>query len=56
MDYELIGQRQTGLDLVEELSLGPQSILVTSRFEEHGISERCNKLCSAFLLIRLLTR
>ena len=44
MDFELIGQKQTGLDLIESLGIGAQSILVSSRFEEISIRERCNKL------------
>lgn len=44
MDYELIGQKNTGLDLIEALGIGPQSILVSSRFEEPKIRERCSKL------------
>jgi len=43
-DYELFNAKQTGLDLIEELKLGPQSILVTSRFEEKQIRESCNRL------------
>ena len=44
VDYELIGHLETGLDLIEELALGAQGILVTSRYEEKGITDRCNKL------------
>ncbi|MGK5082577.1 HAMP domain-containing sensor histidine kinase [Bdellovibrionota bacterium FG-1] len=43
-DYELLGFRETGLSLIEELKLGPQSILVTSRFEEKQITEGCQRL------------
>jgi signal transduction histidine kinase/FixJ family two-component response regulator len=44
MDYELLGYQQNGLDLIEQFKLGPQSILVTSRFEERRIVERATKL------------
>jgi len=37
MDYELLGHRETGLSLADELGVGKQTILVTSRFEEPGI-------------------
>lgn len=42
MDFELLNQKQTGLDLVEELGLN--AILVTSRFEEVSIITRCEAL------------
>ncbi len=41
MDFELIGSKETGLDLIESMRIGTQSILVTSRFEENGIRSRC---------------
>lgn len=44
IDYELIGQRFTGLDLIEENKLGDRAILVTSRYEEPQIRKRCEKL------------
>lgn len=44
LDYELIGFTETGLDLIKELGIANQSILVTSRFEEPAIRERCIKL------------
>ena len=43
-DYELLGDRQTGLDLIAELGLNARAILVTSRAEEHGIVEKCLRL------------
>lgn len=43
-DYELLGDKKTGLDVIEELSVSKNSILVTSRFEEENIRERCDKL------------
>ncbi len=44
VDFELLGFRESGLDLINELNLGHQSVLVTSRFEEQHIRERCQKL------------
>ena len=44
VDYELLNQDRSGLDLIEELSLAKQSILVTSRFEEFQVRSRCEKL------------
>ena len=44
VDYELLNQNMTGLDLIEELGLGDNSILVTSRYEEEHIQNRCAKL------------
>jgi len=44
VDYELLNQNMTGLDLIEELGLGKSAILVTSRYEEDQIRNRCAKL------------
>lgn len=44
MDYELLGHRETGLALAEELGVGKQTILVTSRFEEAGILAESSRL------------
>lgn len=44
VDYELLGQNKTGLDLIEELNIAKNSILVTSRYEEARIRERCENL------------
>jgi len=43
-DYELIGHKETGLGLVEELGLGERAILITSRYEEKGILKECQRL------------
>lgn len=42
-DYELIGHRHTGLDVIEILGIAESAVLVTSRFEEAGIRARCMK-------------
>ena len=44
VDYELIEQPVTGLDLIEELQLSSSSVLVTSRFEEQPVVDRCLRL------------
>ena len=44
MDYELLGQTRTGLDVIEELQLQKSSILVTSYYEERKIRDRCTNL------------
>jgi anti-sigma regulatory factor (Ser/Thr protein kinase) len=43
-DYELLGHKETGLDLVAELGIGKRSILVTSRYEEPSILRECLRL------------
>lgn len=44
LDYELLGYKETGLDLAAELGIGGNAILVTSRYEEPGILEACRRL------------
>lgn len=43
VDYELLNQSRTGLDLIEELGLERHSILVTSRYDEAEIHSRAEK-------------
>ncbi|HAH31988.1 MAG TPA: hypothetical protein DCL44_06715 [Elusimicrobia bacterium] len=43
-DYELLGHKETGLSLAEELGLGGKVILVTSRYEEKRIMQECERL------------
>ncbi|MBF0362753.1 MAG: HAMP domain-containing histidine kinase [Oligoflexia bacterium] len=43
-DYELLGHKISGLDLIEEAKLNTNAILVTSRYEEEKIRERCERL------------
>jgi len=43
-DYELVGHKETGLGLVEELGLGERAILITSRSEEKSILAECQRL------------
>lgn len=44
VDYELFGQAINGLDIIEELDIGRESILVTSRYEECSLRSRCEQL------------
>ncbi len=44
IDYELLNQKQNGLDIIQELNLGKNAILVTSRYEEKYVRERAEKL------------
>lgn len=44
IDYELLNQATTGLDVIEQLGIGPNSILVTSRYEEQSVRSRCESL------------
>ena len=44
MDYELLNQPKTGLDLIEDLGIEKYSILVTSRYEEASIQARVSYL------------
>ena len=41
LDYEIIGDVRTGLDIAEQLNIGSQAILVTSRWDEKSIQTRC---------------
>ena len=44
IDYEILGARETGLDLIESLGIAAQSVLVTSRYEEPGVRARCEAI------------
>lgn len=44
IDYELSGEMQSGLDLIEQYRLGGCSYLVTSHYDDLAIRERCLKL------------
>lgn len=43
VDYEIVGEKLNGLDLIEEFRISNSSILVTSRYDQDGILERCEK-------------
>ena len=44
IDYELLGQDKSGLDLISELQIENQSILITSHFEKKEIVAQCRDL------------
>jgi hypothetical protein len=44
LDYEILGDPKTGLDVIELLGIATQSVLVTSRYEEENVLSRCQKL------------
>jgi signal transduction histidine kinase len=44
MDYEIIGAKQTGIDLIKDLNLAGKAILVTSHYEEANIRDACIKM------------
>jgi len=43
-DYEFLGDDKNGLDIIEENDIADNSILVTSRYEEKIVRDRCKKL------------
>ncbi|MBY0378217.1 MAG: sensor histidine kinase, partial [Gammaproteobacteria bacterium] len=43
-DYELLGEMETGLDVLEKFNIGSNGILVTSHYEDPHITERCQSL------------
>ena len=44
VDQELLGSQLSGLDLIESLHIARSSILVTSRYEDQDVKERCKSL------------
>ena len=44
MDYEIAEHIESGIDLIEQFGIHNQSILVTSRYEEPLIREKCERL------------
>ena len=44
VDYEIVGEADTGLDLISKLGVETISILVTSRYEDPEIRRRCDKM------------
>jgi hypothetical protein len=44
IDLEIIGQAESGLDLIEQLGIQDLSILITSHFDEHEVRQRCEDL------------
>lgn len=50
-DYELLGSRENGLDIIEELGIADQAILVSSRYAEPNVRARCE-----FLGVRMIPK
>jgi signal transduction histidine kinase len=44
VDYEFLGFRRTGLDLIRDLHLEAEAILVTSRYDEPAVRELCEEV------------
>ena len=44
VDYELVGSKETGLDLIKQLKIADRSILVTSRYEELNVRDQVKNL------------
>ena len=44
VDFELLNQPKTGLDIIEDLGISKSAVLVTSRYEEKNILERSSKI------------
>lgn len=44
IDYELIGEKETGIDLIRRLGIAHRSVLVTSRFEDDTVRSACGAL------------
>lgn len=44
MDFELLGYRENGLDICEQLGISQQTILVSSRSDEPKVRARCEQL------------
>ncbi len=44
VDYEFLGQSETGLDVIERLGIASKAILVTSRYEEPRVMKHCIRL------------
>jgi signal transduction histidine kinase len=43
-DYEVLGSRQTGLEVIDELGIGKYAVLITSHSEEKAIRKKCSEL------------
>jgi signal transduction histidine kinase len=44
VDYEFLGDEKNGLDIIENLCISESSVLVTSRYDQKEIRERCESL------------
>lgn len=44
VDYEFLGQKQNGIEIIRELNIVKDSVLVTSRYDDELIQENCAKI------------
>lgn len=44
VDYEFIGNKKNGLEIIRDLGIGKHTVLVTSRFEESDVLAGCKEL------------
>lgn len=44
VDFELLGSKETGLELIERYALSEHAVLVTSRYEEEPVQRTCRRL------------
>ena len=43
-DYEFIGHQMNGIDIIQKFNITSQSILITSRYEDANIKNRCESI------------
>ena len=43
-DYEIIGQKSSGLDIIEKFNITKNAILITSHYDNEEIQKRCERL------------
>ena len=43
VDFELLGHKETGIELIENLNISSSAILVSSRYEEKGVRQQAEK-------------
>ena len=43
-DYELLGNKNSGLDIIEKYNINSNAILITSHYEDEDIQKRCAKI------------
>ncbi len=44
VDYEFLSQKENGLDVIQGLNIANQSVLVTSRYDEQSIRQKCYEI------------
>jgi signal transduction histidine kinase len=56
IDYEFVGDKQTGLDLIERLNLRETSVVVSSRYDDAAIQKRVECIGAKMLPKNLLSQ